>query len=250
MGIDMNEDIRYGSLAKRLKDLNLKDAILSLHSRTNAPATYNRNKTRTPIDALWVSSNLVVERAGYMPIDLSSPAAPSDGHRMLWAKIDNYRLFGKDIPHSILPFKGTRLNSSHPYLCQKYNSTLKSLYTKHGVFQLEQDIKLLEIVPPNELEPERASRWDKLRNSLTLLCQRSCSCKVLATNCIRRVFKGYEDWSPKYAVIQSTIDLWRRIVKWKRGRMTSKGEIKKRAKRLNVIWDKIREVSLTKAKNS
>ena len=57
LDIDHNDDVRTGNLALRLKYLGPIDGILTLHSASSPPATFNRNTARTPIDALWVSSN-------------------------------------------------------------------------------------------------------------------------------------------------------------------------------------------------
>ena len=134
LGIDMNEDVGTGKLARQFKNMDLKNAVFSLHSESILPATYSKSIARKPIDAIWVSSNLEVERAGYLPFKSKSPAAPSNGHQMLWAEINNHGLFGKDIPFSLPAFKGTKLNSKHPHLRRKYNANLKALYSEQKVF--------------------------------------------------------------------------------------------------------------------
>ena len=65
LGLDHNEDVRTGSLGVKFKDLGMIDSILTLHSSLSPPATFNRNKTRTPIDAIWTSPNISVLRGGY-----------------------------------------------------------------------------------------------------------------------------------------------------------------------------------------
>ena len=69
LGIDMNEDLRTGKLAKRLKELGLIDLILSTHSISLPPATFNRNTTRTPVDAIWGNAPLKVISTGYGPFN-------------------------------------------------------------------------------------------------------------------------------------------------------------------------------------
>ena len=81
--IDMNEDVRTGKLARRLKELGLKKLILTTHPFASSPATFHCNTSRTPIDGIFGSETVEVFRAGYMPFDSKSPAAPSDGHRFL-----------------------------------------------------------------------------------------------------------------------------------------------------------------------
>ena len=60
LGIDHNADVRTGDLPLKLKDLGLIDSILTLHSAASSLGTFNRNTTRTPIDALWASQNAEV----------------------------------------------------------------------------------------------------------------------------------------------------------------------------------------------
>ena len=78
LGIDMNEDRQNDKLAKRLKELGLKDLILSTHPSASPPTTLNRNNNRTPVDAICGNSSLEVISAGYRPFDGGYPSALSD----------------------------------------------------------------------------------------------------------------------------------------------------------------------------
>ena len=82
----MNEDARYGTLAKQLKDLHMRDLVLTTHATASPPATHDRNQSRIPIDAIWGTSGVEVERAGYCPFNQEAPSAASD-HRMLWVEV-------------------------------------------------------------------------------------------------------------------------------------------------------------------
>ena len=62
---------------------------------------------------MWVSPNLEITRAGYMPFDGGFPAAPSDGHRMLWLEVDNFSFLGKHIPTSTPPLAWQSVESNH-----------------------------------------------------------------------------------------------------------------------------------------
>ena len=75
LGIDMNEDVRNSRLAKRLKELGLKDLILSIYPSESTPATFKRNNSRT--------SSLEVISTGYGSFDGGYPSAWSDRHRLL-----------------------------------------------------------------------------------------------------------------------------------------------------------------------
>ena len=98
LGMDHNEDVRTGSLGVKLKDLGRADSILTLHSSSSPPATFNRNKTRTPIDALWVSPNVGVLRGGYCAF--GGLVGLRSDHHQLWIEIDNSTIFGKHLPSS------------------------------------------------------------------------------------------------------------------------------------------------------
>ena len=89
IGIDMNEDVRTIRLARRLKELGLWELTLITHANASPPTTFIRNTNRTPIDGLFGTETVEVFRAGYTPFDSVSPAAPSDGHKLLYAEVCN-----------------------------------------------------------------------------------------------------------------------------------------------------------------
>lgn len=76
LGIYMNEDARTSSLAQKLKPLQLKDTVLSLHHFSSPPDTFNWNHKRKPIEAFWVGKNVEVTWAGNVPFDRNYPASP------------------------------------------------------------------------------------------------------------------------------------------------------------------------------
>ena len=102
LGIDLNDDAQNSLLARKLKQkYNLKDGVLSRHPHLSPPATFSRNTNRKVIDAIFVSENIEVLQAGYMPFDSGSPAVESDGHLMLWLMSDNLSMLGKHIPSAL-----------------------------------------------------------------------------------------------------------------------------------------------------
>ena len=96
--IDMNEDVRTGKLAKRLKELGLIDLILSTHLSESPPATFNRNTTWTLVDTIWGNSLLEIISAGYRPFDDDYSSAWSDEHRLLLNMVSHQSLLGKHLP--------------------------------------------------------------------------------------------------------------------------------------------------------
>ena len=99
----MNEDVRTGTFAQQLLSFGLRDLVLSTHSFQSPPMTFNRNETRTPVDAIWGSCAIDVLQAGYGPFDAPSPSALCDGHCFLWVEICNQSLLGKHLPTQVPP---------------------------------------------------------------------------------------------------------------------------------------------------
>ena len=111
--------------------LGLSEAILTLHRPASPPATHNRNLSRTPIDAIWVSPSVRISRAGFLPFD-DAHSMRSD-HRMLWVEIDNSSILGKHLPAPARKRSST-VKSNDPRSRQKYSHQVKSRYGKAAVF--------------------------------------------------------------------------------------------------------------------
>ena len=79
IGADENSDVHNSRLAQKLTQWGLFDPILTEHGAQNSTAAYNRNGTRTPMDAPWVTHRVFVNRCGHCTFD-DPKAAPSD-HR-------------------------------------------------------------------------------------------------------------------------------------------------------------------------
>jgi hypothetical protein len=95
LGIDCNEDARSGAIAKMLRCLGMKDAILGLHSKSDPPETCNKNHNRRPIDGIFVTSGIKPTAGGY-----SSYGQMMDSdHRTLWIDIPFTSFLGHNPPN-------------------------------------------------------------------------------------------------------------------------------------------------------
>ena len=149
IGIDLNDDVQNSPIARRLKQrFELKDGVLSRHFGQSPPATFNRNTSRTAIAAIYISDNLEVLQAGYMPFDSDSPAAKSDGHRMLWIMLCNLSLFGKHIPCSTHALNIDRVVPGDPRSRKIYHREVKKEYNRQHIPKtkrnLEKDVKAFQ----------------------------------------------------------------------------------------------------------
>ena len=137
LGIDMNEDVRTGILAKWLKKLGLIDLILSTNPSEPPPATFNRNYTRTPVDAIWATSSLEVISARYGPFDGGYPSAWSDGHQLLWIIVSHHSLLGKHLPITNPTIRMERLKPEDPRSRKIFQRRVMKEYCKQNVFKMK-----------------------------------------------------------------------------------------------------------------
>ena len=250
LGIDMNEDARTGSLALQLKALNLRDAILQRHGSDSAPATFEANQSRTPIDAIWVSAQVTTYRSGYMPFGADSPAAPSDGHRMLWIEVDNLSILGKDIPHSLQSLKHAKVNSLHPGQRRLFNKKLKQRYRANNAYEVIPQITAEDEAHNSPTNKDRQASLRKLTLTMHKLHRRTRHAKAENTSNFRKSKAGADDWSPPYRQLKRQIDLWKRVRKLKTRRLTSKWQIKTLARKVGIKWSTILSLSLQEVKDN
>jgi hypothetical protein len=127
IGMDANEDVRYGGINLAFKGLGLREAILDKHSDKSPPATQNRNTNRQPIDGIWTSVCISISAGGYLPF---GDACPSD-HRMIWVEIQYSIAFGQRSPE-IAKIQPKRLKTCDPRIIKKYNLRVKKVMRETG----------------------------------------------------------------------------------------------------------------------
>ena len=79
LGLDANEDVRFGTVQKDLANVWKFEAIIRHHPTKSVPATCNKNLSRMLIDGIWTSPGVEVLRCGYLPFD-SYDGFSSDHH--------------------------------------------------------------------------------------------------------------------------------------------------------------------------
>jgi hypothetical protein len=62
--LDGISNMRKGDLFNSFTQLSLMEVIIDQHGNSG-PATHKRNSTSTPIDGIWLSPGLSIERGGY-----------------------------------------------------------------------------------------------------------------------------------------------------------------------------------------
>jgi len=92
--LDGNTNMKNSDLKLALEQINMKEAILQRHG-SHGPATHKRNSTSTPIDGIWITPGITIERGGYFPYD---EVVMNTDHRCLWIDVPFSSVFGNDLP--------------------------------------------------------------------------------------------------------------------------------------------------------
>ena len=227
LGVDNNADVRTSSLAIGLLDLGFRDAVLSAHSPASPPATHNRNQSRTPIDAIWISPTIEVSRTGYCPFD-GIHGMDSD-HRLLWVELDNTSILGKYLPPTH-PVLSSRVKSSDPRSRNLYISRVTRHYRKANVPIQCRDIQVLvnQVTRgQTHLMPILLQAYNKLHKTTTDI-RNDVEAKLRTLN------NGQVPWLPRLQRYRNIINYWTRIVKLRKSVNTSRSQLKRLAQQLGI----------------
>jgi hypothetical protein len=124
IGIDINQNISDPVLRERFCLVGLTEAISHHHSPSLPPANYNWNYSDTPIDGIWVSSQVEVLVCGYGAFDLGNDGAD---HQVLWMAVHLASIFGYALQrlNQRVP---QRLRSDDPHLVARYVDRVRAAY--------------------------------------------------------------------------------------------------------------------------
>jgi exonuclease III len=109
-----NSNMKNSDLSKSLSQLSLSEAILGRHGNDGL-ATHKRSSTGTPIDGIWFSPGLEIQKGGYLEYD----AMLQSDHQCLWVDLSFQNAFG----HNMAPIhknQARRLHFRDPRLVQNY----------------------------------------------------------------------------------------------------------------------------------
>ena len=128
VGIDANEDVRTGDTNKVFQSLGMRDAIIHRFQPRSPPATCAKNKSRQPIDAIFVTPGIRLTAGGYAPFDTG---CPSD-HRYLWVDVSYIDAFGYSSP-PLIPPAVRRLKTKDPKMVKRYNDKVSLRLNTEGL---------------------------------------------------------------------------------------------------------------------
>lgn len=221
LGMDYNTDIRQGPLQAAFKELNMKEGILTNHPGKSPPATQNTNRTRTPIDGIWMSAGIDVLASGYWEF---GGACPSD-HRGLWIDVDKDSVLGHR-PNQLYAPAIQRLSETDPRIKRRYIRRTKEAYKDNNIYEKFEHLQRLyqDKDEPDFDQIKFADKYDLLDIEIKVIR------KDIERN-IRKVKRGNIQWSPALQTKRDQIELWQRVVKREQGIATSRTTIRRLIKK-------------------
>ena len=244
----MNEDVKNGKLAKRLKESGLKDLILSDHPSESPPVTFNRNNSQTPIDIIWGNSSLEVSSAGYGPFDGGYASAWSDGHQLLWIMVSNQSLLGKHLPITNPTVRTEFLKPEDPRSRKIFTRQVMKEYYKQKNFKMKATLAC------RESEFKKGTACITYKEFLNIFHPKMEALhittrkikKTVATD-LQKIYAGGQDFSPKAQTFKDTIEFWKRIVRRKQGVLTSRTALQLIAKKIKISLQLPKTMTLEQA---
>jgi hypothetical protein len=198
VGIDANEDVRGRTIKQFFNDLQMHDAILTLHS-TNCPSTNLANESSEPIDAIFCSRSIIPSQAGFLG---STEGCPSD-HVQLWADFDKNDLIGGQTNEFHLHVDP--LNTRDPRLVDAYNLRSFSKLQESSVLQ---QLEVLDKLDPSLFSEEHITQYNEISQFNTTV-------RLEVKSKLRHVYTGKQAWSPEWAQSKLVQQLWLQVLRYR-----------------------------------
>merc|ERR1712197_219844 len=207
--MDANEHVLEGKLPKVLATRGLWPAVHS-HNGGMGPNTHFRGKD--PIDKVWVSKDLVVLGAAYLPFQ------PYLGdHRPVLLDLCARLVLGSALPR-VVPVKARKLNTKVGRIRKK---DIEEKFKYHGIYQKLKALEDVASFPATEEVKGALEAVDKLMTEL--MASAEANCRLLRT--------GPYDFSPTIKYYVERCWVLKRLIRYKRRRKGNKANIKRAMQR-------------------
>ena len=216
LGMDANEHIYKKGLGKMLaKELGMIEVVGEFTGK-KIGATYFRNQSNKPIDAIWATPDVIVVGACIMPVGYGV-----GDHRMFIVDFLTSSLVGSN-PPSIIRSQARRLNTKIPGTKEKYLRVLEELVCKNDLAG-----KLISVTKSGAPAPVMKIGMDKVDKSVT-------ACMVKAEKKCRRIKSGRIPFSPESSVWIRRCQVYRSALRYHAGKVRNKGNLKRAARRCGI----------------
>ena len=218
LGMDANENIYKKGLGKILTDpegLGLVEAVGEFTGK-KIGATYFRNQSEKPIDAIWTTPDISVVSACIMPVGYGI-----GDHRVFIVDVLTSSMVGLT-PPMIVRSQARRLNTKIPGVEKRYLKVLDELVRRHKFNER------LTKTYTDSSSPESAKiEADKIDRGATA-CMRKAEKKC------RRIKSGRIPFSPESSVWIRRCQVYRSVLRFHAGKIKNRGNLKRAARRCGL----------------
>jgi hypothetical protein len=192
----VNSNMKNSDLSKALQQISLWEVILEKHGLAG-PATHKRNSNSTPIDGIWCSPRLSIERGGYFEY---GAVCPSD-HRCLWVDMTFMNAFGHNM--ALITKKKPRcLNCRDPRLVENYVHLYHQYAASHQLFQRVREFESRAPSMSRHAIIQEYEALDAIRCETTAFAERKC----------QKLRMGQVAFSPELNEIRLRIRAWKLLL--------------------------------------
>jgi hypothetical protein len=219
--IDGNTNMKRGDLYESFTQLSLREAIIDKHG-SNGPATHKRNSNSIPIDGIWITPGLQIERGGYCVYD---DVIHSD-HRCVWFDLSFITAFGCTMPplSTRIP---RRLHCKDPRLVANYIHLFHQYAKPLGLFHKVQALANHYHLMSKTEAIREYEELDLLRCKAMAFAERRC----------RKLRTGQVAYSPELNAIRLTIKAWLLLIARKQKRRVSSRLLSRSLKKTSLSYE-------------
>jgi hypothetical protein len=143
--LDGNSNMKQSDLQLALRNLEMEEAILERHGLLG-PSTHKRNSPATPIDGIWKTPGIVIDKGGCFGYD---EVFQNTDHRCIWIHVSYSVVFRHNLPIATIRTP-KRLHCRDPRLIANYTHLYHQYAAPLNLFeqmrQLDANLKLCEKV--------------------------------------------------------------------------------------------------------
>lgn len=214
--MDANDQINNTLFTQYFDDMDMKEAILSLHP--SQPAVATRTPGTNTIDGIWASRSIDITKAGYTPFH---PTKAFD-HRFAWIDVTRQSAFGHLMP-PIKSYTTRRLKLQDPRITKRYTSVLRKHCIKHKLRERSTKLrnKCRQNVPLSATQAAELENIDELKIQGMVHAEKIC----------RKLKTGKIPWSEHLQLLRDTNSFWEGLFRVKAmGKKIGMKQLEQRAK--------------------
>ena len=219
--MDSNENVTDGILSKRLadEDIPMREAVHRAMPGRRGPSTHFTNKSDCSIDGIWISDDIELVSASYLPYDETI-----GDHRPVVIDVHVRSVLGTLMSRIQRP-KARRLNSAVPRIRNEYLKAVREGFKEKDIEQLIVDLETDATFPPSEDVSARMEKLDNILEEILLKSERGC----------RKIYTAHFEFSPEVQLWIDKCHLLKWILDMHRGKNVNRGNMRRFAKKLRMF---------------